>query len=380
MSNYRQSLSLVSTGLGLLLGCGGRSDMTDYYSELGSFAGTSTPHSGGSASSNGGTSARGGSTARGGQIAQGGAPAYGGNFVMGGAYPKGGASWFGGAPAQGGVQWRGGGFGGILPFSGSPAVGGAILAGGTTSTTKIIPGDCCVAHDTPGCQSAAAETCVCGRDALCCLVAWDAVCVSQMFARGCDSCSVGGAANGGAANGGSVAFGGTWSRGGAVNGGAVNGGAVNGGSFAFGGSVSNGGMATGGVLVGGSGGTAPATGGVVNTGGTAPSTTAPPALQAVIDDLEDGDGDLIQVGGRDGYWFTLNDGTTTGLQEPVWGSRIRSAYRIMDRGGSQYAAWTQGSGFTTWGAGFGLYLRTSARFYNAKRYQGITFWARVTPG
>lgn len=376
MSNYRQSLGLVSTGLWLLLGCGGRSDMTDYES---SWGGTSL-HSGGSTAtlaSIGGLTAKGGTSPKGGSVAQGGTAPVGGRSATGGTLPRGGASGSGNVPAQGGTQWRtggGGGFGGIQPVSGSSGAGNAMPAGGTTS--KPTKGDCCVAHDTPGCLSSSTEDCVCKRDALCCLFAWDAVCVSEMFARGCDSClAAGGAASGGAANGG------TWSMGGVANGGVPNGGAVNTSvSVAFGGKTGNGGAASGGVTSIASGGMPPAGGGIMNSGGTVSTATTPPARQALIDDLEDGNGDLVQTGGRDGYWFTLNDGTTTGTQEPVWGGRIRNAYPITDRPGSAFAAWTQGSGFATWGAGFGLYLRTSARYFNATRYKGITFWAKVAPG
>jgi hypothetical protein len=116
----------------------------------------------------------------------------------------------------------------------------------------------------------------------------------------------------------------------------------------------------------------PATGGIPATDGSA-------AALALIDDLEDGDGNIIPIDGRQGYWYTFNDGTLTGTQLPVWGGRIFRAQPITDRPGSNFAAWTQGSGFTNWGGGMGFYLNGSSGFYNANKYSGVTFWAKVAP-
>lgn len=101
--------------------------------------------------------------------------------------------------------------------------------------------------------------------------------------------------------------------------------------------------------------------------------------QNLIDDLEDGDGDIYQSEGRKGYWYTFNDGSGSGMQQPVDNGRITAALPIDDNG-SRFAAWTRGSGYISWGGGLGLYLRLSNRYYNASKYQGISFWAKAARG
>ena len=64
-------------------------------------------------------------------------------------------------------------------------------SGGTEAsgeTTGAGPGDCCVAHDGPGCENDTIEACVCAQDDLCCDQAWDDVCVSEVSSFGCGSC------------------------------------------------------------------------------------------------------------------------------------------------------------------------------------------------
>jgi endoglucanase len=83
--------------------------------------------------------------------------------------------------------------------------------------------------------------------------------------------------------------------------------------------------------------------------------------------------------GRNGYWYTFNDGSEAGIQQPVSNGRITSAQAVNDNG-SQFAAWTQGGGFRSWGGGLGLTFRLSNRPYNASKYRGISFWAKIAPG
>ncbi|MBC8131843.1 MAG: hypothetical protein H7X95_02595 [Deltaproteobacteria bacterium] len=106
-----------------------------------------------------------------------------------------------------------------------------------------------------------------------------------------------------------------------------------------------------------------------------------------LDDMEDGDGRILSRGGRSGQWYTYNDGTKEGIQNPVPetvpametipGSRCTFSTKAMR---------VSGSGFAEWGAGFGfdLLVDTSAGTwvrmpYNAVAAQarGITFWARA---
>lgn len=197
-----------------------------------------------------------------------------------------------------------------------------------------------MAHASIGCNDLAILQCVCRRDAVCCTTGWDSTCVQQVNAFGCGACAIGG--SGGA-------------------GGSGN-------STALGGSSAV------------SGGTTSATGGTLALGGTQATGGSVAVGQAMIDDLEDGNGDIIAAEGRQGYWYTFNDGTVTGTQLPVWDGRIITALALGDREGSKFVAWTSGAGFTDWGAGIGLYLKGNNAFYNANKYRGITFWAKVDPG
>lgn len=48
-------------------------------------------------------------------------------------------------------------------------------------------GDCCAAHDNPGCDDDMIEACVCEMDLACCTEGWDDLCVEQVSGR-CGSC------------------------------------------------------------------------------------------------------------------------------------------------------------------------------------------------
>jgi hypothetical protein len=112
----------------------------------------------------------------------------------------------------------------------------------------------------------------------------------------------------------------------------------------------------------------------------------------LIDDLESDTGFLPPIGGRDGAWYTYNDGTAGGMQSPVpWpamafapGSTTPAFGNPVTGGMSAYSALTSGSGFTSWGAGMGFQFVLSsaqgvARSYDASAYKGIVFWAHGLP-
>jgi hypothetical protein len=122
------------------------------------------------------------------------------------------------------------------------------------------------------------------------------------------------------------------------------------------------------------------TGGAAQTGGYGPgtggSTTGPGT--SLIDDMEedaDGGSQLPPVNGRSGGWYTYNDGTIGGWQNPALPFTMTSIYP-MPREGSQWAARTFGAGFTKWGAGLGVSLTTSGT-YDASAYTGVVFYAMV---
>jgi hypothetical protein len=103
----------------------------------------------------------------------------------------------------------------------------------------------------------------------------------------------------------------------------------------------------------------------------------------VIDDMEDQNGSITPNAGMIGAWYTYNDETATGTQTPTVGDPFMMAPVPSAHGSSAYAANTKGSGFTTWGAGFGFDLNNDGvakKAYNAAAYTGITFWALAGAG
>jgi hypothetical protein len=135
------------------------------------------------------------------------------------------------------------------------------------------------------------------------------------------------------------------------------------------------------------------------TGATDPSTTTTTAATTTastggndvsvpedlesIDDMEDGDGTLDQLGGRVGYWYSYNDGT--GTQTPAVSTEDAPVDFTPEditppRGQSTKAVHTKGSGFTGYGAGVGFDLssaETGKQAYDASAYKGIVFWAKL---
>jgi hypothetical protein len=158
-----------------------------------------------------------------------------------------------------------------------------------------------------------------------------------------------------------------------------------GGTVPLGGSTaSHGGtVPLGGSVVGGHGGT-PATGGSAvgssgkgGAGGTAGTTSCPGLApnEEMIDDMNDGDRFIPQVNGRAGAWKDHDDGTpgSTMFPDPS------GLFTMTNTGDAcrQYAAYAYGGPFVDDGpvVYFGI-----GGPYDASKYDGITFWAKMDRG
>lgn len=95
----------------------------------------------------------------------------------------------------------------------------------------------------------------------------------------------------------------------------------------------------------------------------------------MIDDLEDGDTQVIKKEGREGYWFTFAD--TEGSTIKPKGNFEASTGGATQ--GSKHAARIQGkiaaSGKSLY-AGVGFAFASPKGKYNASKYKGISFWAK----
>lgn len=90
-----------------------------------------------------------------------------------------------------------------------------------------------------------------------------------------------------------------------------------------------------------------------------------------IDDLEDGDEEIIPQGGRIGWWYTYNDDSPGNQRFEI--TRLRSQERA-----SAFVAHHIGAGFQIWGAGLGFSLAPDLEFYDASQFVGVTFWAKTS--
>jgi len=105
--------------------------------------------------------------------------------------------------------------------------------------------------------------------------------------------------------------------------------------------------------------------------------TAGSGSALLIDDFEDGNGEILVHDGRIGRWDIENDNSAGGTQQPPEGAVIPTA---QGANGSARALQTFGDGFTDWGALIGVALNQpldrAACLYDASLYTGVTFQAR----
>jgi hypothetical protein len=97
--------------------------------------------------------------------------------------------------------------------------------------------------------------------------------------------------------------------------------------------------------------------------------------EELIDDLNDGDRFIPLVNGRAGAWTDSHDSSPSGkmFPDPLTGfvpTDTKDACR-------KFAAYVAGTGYVIFGSSFGFGLGSP---YNASKYTGITFWAKVDPG
>lgn len=130
---------------------------------------------------------------------------------------------------------------------------------------------------------------------------------------------------------------------------------------------------TGGTGVGGNAGSSSGSGG----GGTAATGGSGPVTSDLIDGFEDEDLTLEQSGGRGGVWYLFDDGTVgTAGPAPLACSVLGGAPAAL----GAYAMHITATGFTGWGSGLGVDFRAGKKVYDASKYTGIRFWARVGAG
>lgn len=202
---------------------------------------------------------------------------------------------------------------------------------------------------------------------------------------GCSSPD-GGASSGG--NSGRVSTGATTSSGATTSvggfGGTASGGAAGSSATGATGNIgATGGIATAGSSSGGAAGAAgAASGGSAGYGGALITCPIfPPSaagLQPSIDTMEDGDAFISPFEGRQGIWYTYNDGTIGAAQLPAM-PLFTMQKGALDPTGGFFVANTAGKGFTSWGAGMGFTFNNGCP-YDATVYSGLKFFVKSEYG
>jgi hypothetical protein len=132
--------------------------------------------------------------------------------------------------------------------------------------------------------------------------------------------------------------------------------------------------------------------GTAGSGGMAPALVCPDPNEpidptALIDDLEDGNPQIL-IGDQTGGWWTAADdtgGTIVPEQSEVTGELAPPEPLLEERCGSKMAMRVTGQGFTDWGAVMGLNFFWGPNDqgvadvlpYDASSRTGIEFWAKI---
>lgn len=125
---------------------------------------------------------------------------------------------------------------------------------------------------------------------------------------------------------------------------------------------------TGGTSVGGGGGSAgnsPTAGSAGMVGG---------GNENLLDNFEDNDLTLYQSDGRGGVWYLFDDGTAGKAgPAPLACTPLTAAPESL----GSYALNITAEKFTLWGSGLGVDFRPGRLAYDASKFTGIRFWAKV---
>jgi hypothetical protein len=97
---------------------------------------------------------------------------------------------------------------------------------------------------------------------------------------------------------------------------------------------------------------------------------ASPGNPALIDDLEDGDENVLPNYGLSGEWYMVSDATTGSLNPPVGSVPVPTNAGAVGSGRSMHFT---ASGFTRWGAGMAVGLSAYGCAYDASKQTGIEF-------
>jgi hypothetical protein len=134
------------------------------------------------------------------------------------------------------------------------------------------------------------------------------------------------------------------------------------------------GGAAGAIATGGS-----VRGGAIGSGGATGSDAGIcPGLESneeLIDDLNDGDRFIPTVNGRVGAWTGSHDNSPTATMSPDPNGSFAPTY--TGDACRKYAMYVSGSGCVLWGADFWFGLGSP---YDASKYMGISFWAKIDAG
>jgi hypothetical protein len=149
-------------------------------------------------------------------------------------------------------------------------------------------------------------------------------------------------------------------------------------SAAGSGDVSHAGM--GGVA--GSGGS-PATPGSAGSSGTPTAGASSGPVGEQIDDFEDQDDFILRLSMRNGPWYVVSDGTTSGTVGPTMTIAALASAELRPGGTGTAALHLTATGFSDWGAGVGADMVNQMGKkapYDVSAYTAIRFYAKIGSG